>query len=300
MGSFPRFTFIARAPQGLSEYQEEKKVLLPFTTQYLWNNVGARTVYKKVGRGPGSGLGKHAGRGMKGMYARAGGQVNRGFEGGQSNLAKRFPKRGFKGNTFNIKQNLEQLNLGKLAYYISKGDLDATKVITMKDLLHCGCFSSIKFGVKVLSKGADKIKDLGIPIHLEASDASLSAIEMIRSTGGSIRVVYRTPLLMRYHLKPHKFPSHKELKTPMPPQKRVIKLERLKEKGLQVEYPRAPWYTDNKEAILAEEAERVKRMQTAQYADLLPQLPADRSPGSGKDHPRVERQDLPRVYKFPL
>lgn len=157
MGSFPRFTFIARAPQGLSEYQDEKKVLLPFTTQYLWNNVGQRTVYKIVGRGPGSGLGKNSGRGMKGMYARAGGQVNRGFEGGSSNLAKRFPKRGFKGNTFNIKQNLEQLNLGKLAYYISKGDLDATKTITMKDLLQCGCFSSIKFGVKVLSKGAEKI-----------------------------------------------------------------------------------------------------------------------------------------------
>jgi hypothetical protein len=46
----------------------------------------------------------------------------------------------------------------------------------------------------------------------------------------------------------------------MPPQKRVIKLEKLKDKGLEVEYPRAPWYTDNKEAILAEEEERVKRM----------------------------------------
>ena len=234
------------------------------------------------------------------MYARAGGQVNRGAEGGQTNMARRFPKRGFKGNQFNIKQHLEQLNLGKLAYFISKGDIDASKTITMKDLLTCGCFSSIKFGVKVLSKGADKIKELGVPIHIEASDASLSAIETIRETGGSIKVIYRTPLLMRYHLKPHKFPAHKELKTPMPPQKRVIKLEKLKEKGLNVEYPRAPWYTDNKEAILAEEAERIKRMENAQYADLLPQLPADRSAGSGKDKPRIERKELPRVYKFPL
>lgn len=67
---------------------------------------------------------------------------------------------------------------------------------------------------------------------MEVSDASLSAIETIRKTGGSVKVVYRTPLLMRYHLKPHKFSSHKELKTPMPPQKKVIKLEKLKEKGL--------------------------------------------------------------------
>jgi len=50
---------------------------------------------------------KHAGRGMKGTYAREGGFVNRGFEGGQSNLAKRFPKRGFKPNKFNIKRPLE-------------------------------------------------------------------------------------------------------------------------------------------------------------------------------------------------
>lgn len=151
------------------------------------------------------------------MHARAGGQVNRGFEGGQANLAKRFPKRGFKSNKFNIKKPLEQLNLGKLAYYISKGEIDVTKTITMKDIQDCGCLSSIKYGVKLLSKGAEKIKELGIPLHIEASDASLSAIETIRQTGGSVRVVYRTPLLMRKHLKPHKFSPHKELKTPMPP-----------------------------------------------------------------------------------
>ena len=55
---------------------------------------------------------------MKGQYSRRGGTINRGFEGGSANLAKRFPKRGFKGNKFNIKRPLEQLNLGKLAYHI--------------------------------------------------------------------------------------------------------------------------------------------------------------------------------------
>ena len=105
---------------------------------------------------------------------------------------------------------------------------------------------------------------------------------------------------MRYHLKPHKFSDHKNLKTPMPPQKRVLKLEKLRAKGLDVEYPRAPWYTDNKEQILAEEAERIRRVKEGQFADILPELPADRSEGSGKDRPRKERQDLPRIYKFPL
>lgn len=101
------------------------------------------------------------------------------------------------------------MNIGKLAYYINKGEIDPKKTITMRDLLVCGCLSQIKYGVKVLSKGADKIKELGIPLHLEASDASLSAIEAIRATGGSIRVIYRTPLLMRQHMKPHKFSDHK-------------------------------------------------------------------------------------------
>lgn len=86
----------------------------------------------------------------------------------------------------------------------------------------------------------------------------------------------------------------------MPPQKRVIRLEKLREKGLNVEYPRAPWYTDNKEAILAEEADKIRRIKEGQFADILPQLPADRSEGSGKNRPRVERQDLPKVFKFPL
>lgn len=113
---------------------------------------------------------------MKGTFARNGGKINRGFEGGQSNLAKRFPKRGFKPNKFNIKRPLEQLNLGKLAYHISKGQLDVTQTITMKHLQDCGCVNSIKYGVKLLSKGAEKIKELGTPLHLELSDASMSAI----------------------------------------------------------------------------------------------------------------------------
>lgn len=67
----------------------------------------------------------------------------------------------------------------------------------MKHLQDCGCVHSIKYGVKLLSKGAEKIKELGVPLHLELSDASLSAIETIKEAGGSIKVVYRTPLLIR-------------------------------------------------------------------------------------------------------
>lgn len=105
---------------------------------------------------------------------------------------------------------------------------------------------------------------------------------------------------MRYHLKPHKFQTYKELKVPMPPPKKVIKLEKLIEKGLTVEYPRAPWFTDNKEAILAEDKERERRIKEAQFAHLLEKLPADRSEGNSKDKPRVERKEIPRPIKYPV
>lgn len=84
------------------------------------------------------------------MHFRAGGQVNRGFEGGQSNLAKRFPKRGIRKNKFNVKKELTPLNLGRLAYYIEKGFLDATKPITMKMLVESRCVAKCQYGVKIL------------------------------------------------------------------------------------------------------------------------------------------------------
>ena len=74
---------------------------LNFTANNIWDNPGARRVPKKLGRGQGSGKGKTSGRGHKGTYARSGGQINRGFEGGQSTMSKRFPKRGFRSNRFN-------------------------------------------------------------------------------------------------------------------------------------------------------------------------------------------------------
>ena len=79
----------------LEKQQQETQTLVPFTINNLWDNPGARRLRKRVGRGPGSGLGKTSGAGHKGMYARAGGTINRGFEGGQSGLHLRFPKFGF-------------------------------------------------------------------------------------------------------------------------------------------------------------------------------------------------------------
>lgn len=128
------------------------------TANALWDSPGARRIAKRVGRGQGSGKGKTCGRGHKGTYARAGGKINKGFEGGQSQMSLRFPKRGFRSRRFNNDNDLETLNLGRLAYSIEKGDLNPLEPITMKALFDSGVVTKIKNGVKILGKGADRIR----------------------------------------------------------------------------------------------------------------------------------------------
>ena len=87
-----------------------------------------------------------------------------------------------------------------------------------------------------------------MPINIEASDATERVIDACKATKGSVKMVYRTPLIMRQYLKPHKFPEWKEdLKIPMPAPKVVKKLEKLREKGIDVTYPNAPWFSQNAE-----------------------------------------------------
>ena len=107
---------------------------------------------------------------------------------------------------------------------------------------------------------------------------------------------YRTQTLLRYHLKPHKFNPNKELKTPMPPPKKVKKLEYLRSKGLDVEYPAAPWYTDNVEKFKKDAEERANRISSATGSDLLPHFPASRDPTP--DKVRTEKAPVLKTYKF--
>jgi large subunit ribosomal protein L15 len=129
---------------------------IPFNANNISDNDGARRDRKRIGRGPGSGLGKTAGKGHKGQHARANLGFPLGFEGGQSALTRRMPKFGFRKNRFNRLKEPEQLNLGKLAYHIEKGDLDPTQPITMRNLYESGAVSKIMYGVKLLGKGTEK------------------------------------------------------------------------------------------------------------------------------------------------
>lgn len=252
--------------------------LMPFTPSTLWDNPGARRFAKRLGRGPGSGLGKTSGRGHKGFYSNAGAFLNRGFEGGQNPLHKRFPKFGMQKNRFNNGKIFEQLNLEKIAYHIEKGNIDPSQTIDQKVLLEAGVVSRVKDGVKILGKGADRFRELGIAVNLEVGDASKGAIEAVKETGGNLSHQYRTDMIMRSHLKPHKVDERKQLKTPMPHNKAIKKLERLKKKGMEVSYPSAPWLTDNYEKIQDEKAEKQRRIREGQHSDLLPHFPARRQP----------------------
>ena len=130
--------------------------------------------YRK-GRGAGSGNGKTAGRGHKGQWARSGGGVRVGFEGGQMPLARRLPKRGF-NNIF--AKRLESVNVSALEKF------EAGSVVTAQDLLDAGVLSKCQYGVKILGNGS-----LSKKLTVRASAFSASAKEKIVAAGGRWEVV---------------------------------------------------------------------------------------------------------------
>ncbi|KEO52574.1 50S ribosomal protein L15 [Thioclava pacifica] len=145
----------------------------------LRDNPGAAKKQKRVARGPGSGKGKMAGRGIKGQKSRSGVALN-GYEGGQMPLYRRLPKRGFtkpNAKKFNV------VNLGQIEKFIEAGKLDAKAEITEDALVAAGVVRRKLDGVRVLAKGDIKSK-----VTLNVTGASKSAIEAIEKAGGSITV----------------------------------------------------------------------------------------------------------------
>ena len=133
-----------------------------------------RMTKKRVGRGMGSGLGKTSGRGHKGQKARSGGGVRRGFEGGQTPLYRRLPKRGF--NNFNANTYTE-VTLTML------NKSQATEV-TAESLLAEGIIGKINDGIVVLGTGS-----LDKKLTVKAKTFTKAAAEKIQAAGGKIEVV---------------------------------------------------------------------------------------------------------------
>lgn len=135
----------------------------------------ARTEGKRLGRGVGSGLGKTSGKGHKGQWARSGGGVRIGFEGGQMPLIRRLPKTGF---TNNWKKVYSIVNVGDLEVF------ENDTVVTIELLIETGILSKAEpFGLKVLGDG-----ELTKKLTVKAAKFTQSATEAIQKTGGVAEV----------------------------------------------------------------------------------------------------------------
>lgn len=130
---------------------------------------GARRARKRVGRGPGSGLGKTAGRGHKGQKSRNGGYHKVGFEGGQMPLQRRVPKRGFSSRV----NGTAEVRLESLNKFSGEVDLAALKA--------AGLVARGATRAKVIAKG-----ELSQAITLKGVTASAGAAKAIETAGGSI------------------------------------------------------------------------------------------------------------------
>jgi large subunit ribosomal protein L15 len=137
---------------------------------------GAVRGRKRVGRGPGSGLGKTSGRGEKGQKSRSGFSQKPGFEGGQMPLHRRVPKRGFSNARFRKEYSL--VNLARLDGF------EAGTIVTPEVLLERGVIRKLRDGVKVLAKGA-----LTKALTVRAHKFSAKAQEAIAGAGGKAEVI---------------------------------------------------------------------------------------------------------------
>ena len=138
---------------------------------------GANTTEKRLGRGIGSGLGKTSGKGHKGQWARSGGGVRPGFEGGQMPIYRRLPKRGFK-NPF--AKTYAVVNLDTIQKAIDSGKLDA-KAITVESLLSSNVISKKLDGIRLLARGA-----ITSSINITVNSASKQAVSAVEKAGGKV------------------------------------------------------------------------------------------------------------------
>jgi ribosomal protein L15, bacterial/organelle len=136
---------------------------------------GSTHVAKRKGRGHGSGNGKTAGRGHKGQWARSGGGVRVGFEGGQMPLVRRVPKRGF-NNIF--AKPLTAVNLRDLEKFA------AGETVSKETLLEKGVITKCQYGVKILGVG-----ELAVKLNFSVNAVSASAMEKIEKAGGKVEVL---------------------------------------------------------------------------------------------------------------
>ena len=135
---------------------------------------GSKHALKRKGRGIGSGLGKTSGKGHKGQKARSGGGKGPAFEGGQTPIQRRLPKRGFSNAKFKTTVNLSTLDA-----------FEAGTVVSPESLVECGKVKQMKNGgVKILGNG-----EITKALTVKAHAFSASAKEKIEAAGGTVEVI---------------------------------------------------------------------------------------------------------------
>ena len=138
--------------------------------------LGEKTKKVRVGRGIGSGIGKTSGRGHKGQWARSGGGVKPGFEGGNIPMIRKLPIRGF--NNYNFRKNYSTVNVGDLEIF------EPNTVITEELLYETRVVGKRQpYGLKVLGNG-----EITKPLTIKAKKATKAAIEKIEKAGGKIEI----------------------------------------------------------------------------------------------------------------
>ncbi|MBR2967420.1 MAG: 50S ribosomal protein L15 [Clostridia bacterium] len=138
---------------------------------------GSKTAPKRVGRGIGSGLGKTSTKGHKGQWARSGGGVRVGFEGGQMPLARRLPKRGF-DNAW--KKVYTTINVSLIEEYFNDGDEVSAEILKEKGLIK----KIEQYGLKILGNG-----ELTKKVTVKANKFTEAAKEKIEKIGGKVEVL---------------------------------------------------------------------------------------------------------------
>ena len=147
------------------------------------DNPGAHYRAKRVGRGIGSGKGKTSGRGGKGQTARSGVALN-GFEGGQTPLHRRLPKRGFSNADFRTEYHV--VNLGRLQQAVEAGRLAPGATVDGAALVAAGLLRRLRHGVRLLAKG-----EIKTPLKITLAGASRAAVEAVERAGGSVELTRR-------------------------------------------------------------------------------------------------------------
>ena len=136
---------------------------------------GSKKTRKRVGRGPGSGLGKTSGRGQKGQKSRSGGGIPAWFEGGQMPIARRLPKRGFY-NRFG--KHIAEVNVGDLERF------EAGSTVTVDALKEAGLVKKVGDGVKLLGNG-----DIDRALTVQVHKISKGARAKIEAAGGTVELL---------------------------------------------------------------------------------------------------------------